>query len=324
MSSPSLVSPEVSGDAVPQQNSGLFAETLRLLDEALRRNESSPLWCEWAMLQAAQNRLAEAEEGFGRALELDPGNHRASVNMGALLAAQGRKSEAIPYLEPCAESSEAPLGANARRLLEECRRASVVRQDTAPGDADQLFRRVAHLFEGGEELMRQFYSCLLPLFRAGERVLDLGCGRGTFLEELAKRGVDGLGVELDPERAAEAEGKGLKIYRQTIREFMAEFKEPVDGVCLMHVIEHIEGEDAFRLLAGCRNLLNPGGRLILVTPNFAHGMVSASNFWLDITHKRPYPLPLLRGMIETLGMNVIEARVSPWNEIDLLAVGRKR
>lgn len=321
---PSSASQQASANITPQKTNGAFAETFRLLDEALSREESSPLWCEWAMLQTAQNCFAEAEEGYSRALALDPGNTRAAVNLGALLAAQGRKAEAVPYLERCAESAEGPLRASASRILEECRRAPINRQNISSEDTSQLFRRVAHLFEGGEELMRQYYSCLLPLFSAGERVLDLGCGRGTFLEELAKRGVDGIGVELDPARAAEAEAKGLKVYRQTIGEFIAAFREPVDGVCLMHVIEHIEGEAAFGLLAQLRNLLNPGGRLILVTPNFAHGMVSAENFWLDITHKRPYPLPLLRGMIETLGMDTIEARVSPWNEIDLLAVGRKR
>lgn len=302
---------------------GSLAEASCRLDEALRHEETSPLWNEWALVCTTQNRLREAEEGFCRALELDPHNADAAANLGALLAKQGRRSEAIPFLEMSAERLEGPERDGIARLLAECRGSRAFLTEIAPGELEQLLRRVAHLFEGGEEFMREAYQCLLPFFSQGQRVLDLGCGRGTFLEELAKRGVEGIGVEVDPERVAESEAKGLRVFRLHIREFMANFHERVDGVCLMHVIEHIDGEDALGLLAQCCRLLNPGGKLILVTPNFAHGMVSMDNFWVDITHKRPYPLRLLKGMVSVLGMNVIEARVSPWNEIDLLVVGSK-
>jgi hypothetical protein len=62
--------------------------------------------------------------------------------------------------------------------------------------------------------------------------------------------------------------------------------------------------------------LAPGGRLLIRTPNWASGQVQGGWFWLDHTHQRPYPAPLLTKLLEGLGMTDVRAGIEPngWND----------
>lgn len=109
--------------ALDSYRHGRFDDALGLLGEALEEEETSERWNDWASAQLAVRRLAEAERGFRRALQLDPDNPEACANLGALLATLGRHSEALPYLE----KSELRLAGSEKtviqKLIAECRRA---------------------------------------------------------------------------------------------------------------------------------------------------------------------------------------------------------
>jgi glycosyltransferase involved in cell wall biosynthesis/predicted SAM-dependent methyltransferase len=74
-------------------------EALELLVAALAKNETSDLWNDWATVQYVCGELAQAEAGYGRALDLDCSDRQAAVNLGLLLFAQGRIRESMPLLE---------------------------------------------------------------------------------------------------------------------------------------------------------------------------------------------------------------------------------
>lgn len=69
--------------------------------------------------------------------------------------------------------------------------------------------------------------------------------------------------------------------------------EDFDGIHLGHVIEHMDGDAALKLLMRCTNALRPAGLLLIRTPNWENEIVRRGGFWLDLTHVRPYPLELL-------------------------------
>jgi predicted O-methyltransferase YrrM len=110
--------------ALDSYHSGRFDEAVSLFSEALHEQETSELWNDWASAQIATRRMADAERGFRRALQLDAGNADAAANLGALLATAGRHAEALRFLE----ESERHVADNAkdavRRLAAECRRAT--------------------------------------------------------------------------------------------------------------------------------------------------------------------------------------------------------
>jgi predicted O-methyltransferase YrrM len=105
-------------------HSGRFDDAVSLLSEALHEQETSELWNDWASAQIATRRMAEAERGFRRALQLDPENADAAANLGALLATAGRHAEALRFLEQSEPRVEDDAKDTVRRLTAECRRAT--------------------------------------------------------------------------------------------------------------------------------------------------------------------------------------------------------
>jgi SAM-dependent methyltransferase len=76
------------------------------------------------------------------------------------------------------------------------------------------------------------------------------------------------------------------------------------GAVLTHVVEHCDGATTMALIAACARVLEPGGRLLIATPNARNLIVLEETFWLDPTHVRPYPRALLERNDET--MNLIQ------------------
>jgi Tfp pilus assembly protein PilF len=93
---------------------GFYTDTVLQLDEVLRIEESAERWSDWATAQFGLNQFSEAEKGFRRALELDPGLADAAVNFGMMLSGQGRFAEAVE----CFEKALPQLQGDARNAVE--------------------------------------------------------------------------------------------------------------------------------------------------------------------------------------------------------------
>lgn len=97
------------------------------------------------------------------------------------------------------------------------------------------------------------------------RLLDVGCGQGTFLARMAKRGWEVTGIDFDAAAIAAARSlHGLNVSVGTLNDLVQAGKT-FDVITASHVLEHLHDPDAF--FESCRHLLVPGGKLILRTPN---------------------------------------------------------
>ncbi len=145
-------------------------------------------------------------------------------------------------------------------------------------------------------------------------VLDLGCGRGEFLELLTEAGIPARGVDLNPEMVAEAKARGLRADQA---EGLAHLRslEPcsLGGIFLAQVIEHLELNRLAALLEAAFRALRPGGVIIAETINPQTLMTFASAFYLDPTHVKPIHPEAAGFLLESTGFK--EVSVLPVNPV---------
>ena len=108
------------------------------------------------------------------------------------------------------------------------------------------------------------FQFALDRIRPDERVLDVGCRYGYFVERAAEHAkASGLDANAHAQRRAGA--RGLDVWQGTAEDFAAELTETFDVVCTFQTLEHIfEVSSFFKAL---RRMLKPGGRLIVAVPN---------------------------------------------------------
>lgn len=139
------------------------------------------------------------------------------------------------------------------------------------------------------------------------RIIDLGCGRGEWLEILREQGLEGIGVDTNNAQAEAARALGLHVEIDDAIAYLSRQSErSIDFISAFHLIEHLEFPVLVHLLKECLRVLKPEGRLLLETPNPQSLIVGAYKFWFDPTHVRPYPPELIGQVLESLGYRQID------------------
>lgn len=168
-------------------------------------------------------------------------------------------------------------------------------------------------FRGSEEMIKERVADHLPLFTSSALdfkkfpVLDIGSGRGEFLQVLKESGVPAVGVDINHDMVVRAKDKDLEVIQGDAIEFLEKSRPQTYGaVTGFHIVEHIPFESLLSLFKAARKTLAPGGFVLFETPNPENISVAAHTFYLDPSHLRPLPPALLAFTLETCGYQKIE------------------
>ena len=244
----------------------------------------------------------------------------------------GAGLEAVSAAQRALDESFALLEASARVLKRELHRLRSAPAPAVSADPDRsagpeaAVPVVAPLAEGGaaeddgsgyvgfEDVFRGRHDDIverqrsyLPYFEGAADVLDLGCGRGEFLELLRERGIAARGIDTNAEMVARCVERGLAVTRSDGLSHLRALPEAsVGGLFSAQVVEHLGPRYLMRLLEAMHRVLRPGGRAVVETINPASWTAFFSAYLRDVTHRQPLHPDTLQHLLRAAGFVAVE------------------
>jgi O-antigen chain-terminating methyltransferase len=169
--------------------------------------------------------------------------------------------------------------------------------------------RFALCFRGSEEYVKAGQRQYVANFEGCQNVLDIGCGRGEFLETMREANIPAVGIDLSQESVAICRLKGLQAETADLFTYLAGLpEESLDGIFCAQVVEHLPPERLPEMIQLCAGRLTRNGVMVVETPNPECLAIFATHFYLDPTHARPIPQKLLAFYLEESGVEIMEVR----------------
>jgi O-antigen chain-terminating methyltransferase len=174
--------------------------------------------------------------------------------------------------------------------------------------SDNFYRAFEEKYRGSRDLIKFRLRVYLPFVLSLLRIypkceaLDIGCGRGEWLELLGEQGFNVRGIDFDDGMLQACRELGLQALNGDALVHMRSLpSESLSVITGFHIAEHLPFDELQRIVIEAKRLLVPGGVLILETPNPENISVGSNHFYLDPTHLRPIPSELLSFLPEYYG-----------------------
>lgn len=168
-------------------------------------------------------------------------------------------------------------------------------------------------FRGTREEIRQRLEAYIPFVQPlieqnpSCRALDLGCGRGEWLELMRDTGLSAHGVDLDEGMLQDCIDRTLSVEKIDAVTYLHSLPTAnLDVVSGFHIAEHLPFGELQALISESFRVLRPGGLLILETPNAENISVGTLTFHMDPTHVRPLPPGLLSFLPSLVGFSRVK------------------
>jgi SAM-dependent methyltransferase len=175
---------------------------------------------------------------------------------------------------------------------------------------DAMYFALEDTLRGTPEQVKETVQVYLPVLRdAGVTtdILDVGCGRGEWLEVLRDNKFQARGIDTNRVVLQRCRELSLDVVETEALTYLGSLADGnLNAVTAFHFAEHLPLDTLVRFLDEAGRTLKPGGLLILETPNPENLLVGSCNFYLDPTHKNPLPIPTLKLLVEARGFRCQE------------------
>jgi O-antigen chain-terminating methyltransferase len=195
-------------------------------------------------------------------------------------------------------------------------------------ELDAFYVAFENQFRGSRELIKERVRIYLNdvrdagLGRSDSPILDLGCGRGEWLEVAVENGFTAEGVDLNAIMVAECRQRGFRVTEGDALEYLRSLPAESRGVITaFHLIEHLEFRMLVELLHESLRVLRPGGLAIFETPNPDNVLVGSNRFYSDPTHRHPLPKEYTSFLLRSVGFTDVVIRPLHPDKDSLLSDG---
>jgi SAM-dependent methyltransferase len=185
---------------------------------------------------------------------------------------------------------------------------------------DPFYVALEDRFRGTHEDIKSRVATHLPTIHAAGAgtadapIVDIGCGRGEWLELLREQDLIARGVDLNRLMIEKCRARGLDVTAVDAIDYLrAAAADSLGAVTGIHIIEHLSFRQLIRLIDETYRALRAGGVAIFETPNPENLIVGACNFWSDPTHHKPLPPEMMRFIFEARAFTRVEViRLHPF------------
>jgi len=175
---------------------------------------------------------------------------------------------------------------------------------------DSLYFSLEDVLRGTPEQIKEEVKVYLPVLeKAGisSSILDVGCGRGEWLQVLRDAGLQARGIDTNRILVQQCKELSLDVEEREALGYLGSLTDgSLNAITAFHFAEHLPLETLVKFLDEAGRTLKPGGLLILETPNPENLLVGSCNFYLDPTHKNPIPIPTMKVLVEARGFRCEE------------------
>lgn len=174
-------------------------------------------------------------------------------------------------------------------------------------------------FRGNPEQIRQKQQSYLQYLPPPTKkpLVDLGCGRGEWLQLAKEQGYTCLGLDNNEAMLAECRSQGIQVKNQPLTTWLAaQPAESLLGVSAFHLVEHLPFQELLDIAWLSYQALQPGGVILLETPNAKTPSVSNYSFYHDPTHRNPLTAELLEFILKYCGFINIQQLQLGYTEPD--------
>ena len=311
---------EIQKSEIEKQS--VFLEALEPRFETLIQNEKTLLLDQIKVLNELSTSLQTAieREAVKRRQELDQLRSQQQQSLSqqqkAFDVAAGDLRAEIEQIHRQLQQARTELSLQSRNL------SSVPLSDSAAAPIeshklDALYSALEDRFRGTREEIKDRFKFYLPYVEPAHDadVVDLGCGRGEWIELLSETGFKARGVEKNRVQIDACRERNLEVVEDDMIAYLRKLPDESTGaVTGFHIIEHVSIDALVSLLDEVLRVLRPGGVAIFETPNPENVLVGSNFFYLDPTHHHPLPSELTYFLFESRGFDRVEVLpLHPWD-----------
>ncbi|MCF7859633.1 MAG: methyltransferase domain-containing protein [Candidatus Cloacimonetes bacterium] len=168
------------------------------------------------------------------------------------------------------------------------------------------YKKFEDMHRGSESEIKKRQEQFLHFFHEAKEVLDIGCGRGEFIQALHEYGSGAYGIDIDKGMVAECKKNGLNVINQDAISHLKNLKDnKLDGIFCDQVLEHLDKKDIVEVIRLAVAKIKKGKFAIFSTPNVKNLTVITNAFYMDPTHITPLHPDTLGFLCEEAGFSKV-------------------